>query len=343
MNRRKFDLLVALCATLSSAASAADFRFEHVPAVSKFPVEQIGSNTIIFSELATKRPDELPGLLPFEQWAREHALQHRVLSPSPEFKEPVLKEGATLKLTIYVAEARFRLPGTAQTFNLAQYTSLSFLQRLDPSIIHRPLLMSDAIPNTATSGVQARPAGSKWCEHAASCFHSRYDFEGKIPAGILLANKLRDETKKPIPNFIEFQSEVRLLSALDAEFSALPALTEISTPVKGALTQTIFWANQVIYAGKLLAVIQEHPSERTASIATVYLMLAIRSDIMTKQRDFRKAPVLRNLVPSELLMGRSSFNSGTSISAGLPQYARSRMKALAASIQENYGAEAQTK
>jgi hypothetical protein len=39
--------------------------------------------------------------------------------------------------------------------------------------------------------------------------------------------------------------------------------------------------------------------------------------------------MLRNLVPAQLLMGKSSFNSGDSLSAGLPRYARSRIKAIA--------------
>jgi hypothetical protein len=39
--------------------------------------------------------------------------------------------------------------------------------------------------------------------------------------------------------------------------------------------------------------------------------------------------VLRNLVPMQVLLGNSSFNIGTSMSAGLPVYARNRMKAIA--------------
>jgi hypothetical protein len=41
-------------------------------------------------------------------------------------------------------------------------------------------------------------------------------------------------------------------------------------------------------------------------------------------------PVLRNLVPAQVLSGRSSFNTGNSISAGLPVYARNQVKAMAA-------------
>jgi hypothetical protein len=44
-------------------------------------------------------------------------------------------------------------------------------------------------------------------------------------------------------------------------------------------------------------------------------------------------PVLRNLVPAQVLMGRSSFNFGSSISPGLPKYARNEIKAAATLLQ----------
>jgi hypothetical protein len=39
--------------------------------------------------------------------------------------------------------------------------------------------------------------------------------------------------------------------------------------------------------------------------------------------------VLRNLIPAQVISGNSTFNSGNSISAGLPSYARNRLKAIA--------------
>jgi hypothetical protein len=51
--------------------------------------------------------------------------------------------------------------------------------------------------------------------------------------------------------------------------------------------------------------------------------------VLNKQREYTNTPILRNLVPAQLLMGKSSFNSGDSLSAGLPKYARGRVKAIA--------------
>ncbi len=51
--------------------------------------------------------------------------------------------------------------------------------------------------------------------------------------------------------------------------------------------------------------------------------------MLDKKKEFEKVPVLRNLVPAQVLMGRSSFNSGDSISAGLPKYARNEIRTIA--------------
>ena len=48
---------------------------------------------------------------------------------------------------------------------------------------------------------------------------------------------------------------------------------------------------------------------------------------------YAQVPVLRNLVPAQVLAGKSSFNSGRSLSAGLPVYARNQVKAIAAILE----------
>lgn len=329
MRLRIAVLLSAAVLSVCGSVHADDFKLEQVPSLASVPVETLKPRTIIFAEQrAEKATDAANELVPFDEWTLKQPLQHRLLSLFPEFKEP-----AGVKLSMYVAEARFRMSKPAQAFDLSRYASLAFLEKLDPAIKHRTISAADTMPNKETSAPNRAP-GRKWCEDAAGCFQSRYKFEGRIPAGILLVNKLRDETKKPIPDFIEFQSEMRLRAPGDPQFAELPTLTGINAPVTGAFEQSIFWVNQVIHSGKILAVIQQHPSERSAAIVTLYLALAIRSDVLTKQRDFLNAPILRNLVPAQLLMGRSSFNSGQSISAGLPQFARGRIKAIAAMIEQ---------
>jgi hypothetical protein len=51
--------------------------------------------------------------------------------------------------------------------------------------------------------------------------------------------------------------------------------------------------------------------------------------VLESRKKYEEVPVLHNLVPSQVLIGKSSFNTGTSISAGLPSYARNEIKAVA--------------
>ena len=115
----------------------------------------------------------------------------------------------------------------------------------------------------------------------------------------------------------------------EIEQSDLVSLTGLRSSVTGVLEQTIFDVNQVMQFGKLMAVLQEHPSNARMTVATVFMVLAIETDVLERKREFESVPVLRNLIPAQVLMGKSSFNSGDSISAGLPAYSRNRIRAIA--------------
>ena len=87
--------------------------------------------------------------------------------------------------------------------------------------------------------------------------------------------------------------------------------------------------------GKFFAVFQAHPSDPDKTVVTAFMSLAIKASVLDEKRDLEKVPVLRNLVPAQVLMGQSSFNSGESISAGLPKYARNEIRTVAGLLQTN--------
>jgi hypothetical protein len=166
------------------------------------------------------------------------------------------------------------------------------------------------------------------------CIESHYALEGKLPMGIRLANKLEDGPKK-IAESIDFQSELRLLSPQEAANPELVRLTGLNAPVAGAIEQTIFHVNQIMTFGKLLAVFQAHPGDQTRTVVTVFMALGVKSDVLERKKEFEKVPVLRNMLPSQVLVGNSSFNTGTSISAGLPKYVRNRIQAIATILERS--------
>ena len=89
----------------------------------------------------------------------------------------------------------------------------------------------------------------------------------------------------------------------------------LDTPMSGALEQNIFYVNQIMKFGKFLAVFQAHPTDPNKTVVTAFMTLGIDAGVFDKKKDYEKVPVLRNLVPAEVLMGKSSFNAGKSISA----------------------------
>jgi hypothetical protein len=338
----RFALALAVLLTAASGLHAQEFRVEEVPNAAALDPTRLKARTIAFSD---HRNDELAdsgtGLLRFEDWTRARPAQKALLSLYPAYSEPTVTVSVNginkrylEKLHVYVAEARFTVDRAPGAIDLARYTRLDFIERLDPSIKHRLIRPEDALPHKDPELAYNRHPDRSWCEApSALCIASRYALEGKLPVGIRLANKLEEGGKK-VADYLEFQSELRGLSAAEAAPLGWDKLTGLATPVSGALEQNLFAVNQVIQFGKLLAVLQAHPSDAAKTVATVFMVLAVESDVLEKKKEYERVPVLRNLVPAQVLMGNSSFNTGTSISAGLPDYTRNRIKAIAGLLEK---------
>jgi hypothetical protein len=329
--------LVALAALVFPAAlaAAAEFRLTEVRALSS--AAQPAAHVILFTD---HRDDELAepatGLMRFDEWARAMATQRQFLNIYPGYVEPtvnVTANGVTKpakeRLHVYVAEARFVLAKPAQSIDLTRYTTLAVLERIDPAIKEKLVTQADVAADLLKN--PNRP----WCETKPTviCIASHYDLEGKLPMGVHLANQLVD-SKKKIADYLEFHSELRVLKAGDLDQAGLATLTGIDGPVAIALEQSIFHVNQIMQFGKFLAVFQQDSAKPDQTIVTAYIALAIKSRVLESKKKYENVPVLRNLVPAQVLMGKSSFNTGTSISAGLPSYARNRIKAIASLLDE---------
>jgi hypothetical protein len=322
----------------STAAGAQDFHIDDVGAAAKADAAQLKPGSIAFS-------DQWGGdaaaagaqLIHFDDWAAKYPNQKKFLALFPSYAEPTIahpSNGASGpmvdKLYIYVAQARFIVDRAPGAVDLSRYVTLPFLARIDPAITHTPLNAADIMPFADDAGLGNDNPDRKWCSGRTTsiCIQSTYKMEGKIPIGVLLVNKLRDSVKK-VADHIDFQSELSALSPADVDQAGLQDLTALNTPVSGVLEQDIFYVNQIMKFGKLLAVFQAHPSDANKTVVTAFMALAIKARALDEKRDYENVPVLRNLVPAQVLMGQSSFNSGSSISAGLPKYARNEISTIA--------------
>jgi hypothetical protein len=323
----------------SAQAADGDFRIKEVKSAAETPPAELDPRTIAFSDhKGDELTDPATGLIRFEDWERARPLQKQVLSLFPAYIEPtynVTLHGVTKprkeKHQVYVVEARFVIAKPPGALNLARYATLPFIERMDPAIKHRVIAPADAGPNKDPELASNRNPARPWCDGPNTlCIESRYQLEGKLPLGIRLANKIEEGGKK-IAEYLEFQSEVRYVPGAAAD-PALARLTGLSTPIAGVLEQTIFHVNQIMRFGKFVAVFQPHPSEPGKTVATAFMALGVKADVLDRKKEFERVPVLRNLTPAQVLMGKSSFNTGTSLSAGLPDYTRNRIKAIAAMI-----------
>ncbi|GEO99607.1 hypothetical protein GCM10007887_12470 [Methylobacterium haplocladii] len=325
---------------LQPAAAAANVK--DVASLEPSDVATLKPGTILFTdyrEKASANPES--GLIAYADWLKTRPVEAAALAPYPGYAEPdysVTLNGVTKQrhetLKVYVAEGRFVVAKPPGAIDLSRYATLDFVSKMDGAIRHKALNPAEVTPTKDPAAAFARRPDRPWCEAANTvCLESRYDLEGKLPLGVKLANKLELGSTKKVAEFVSFQSELRLLSA--GEAAGLGTLTRIETPVAGGLEQTIFWVNQILRFGKFLAVVQPAPNDPGKSVVTTYMALAVKADVLDRKQEYARVPVLKNLLPVQVLMGNSSFNTGTSISAGLPTYARNRLSAFAEAVAKN--------
>jgi hypothetical protein len=338
-------LAVAMGAPAYSVAE--EFQMQEVPSLPQLAAGTLAPHTILFTD---HRKDELvdptTGLIHFSDWERSRLSQKQLLSLFPSFEEPTInltddgaaKDGVTKtrkrRLHVYVAEARFALAKPAASIDLSKLITLPMIEQLDPSIKHRLITAADVIPNKDPKAANHNPK-RQWCEGGGAmvCVQSKYQLEGRLPTGIMLVNKIRENHKK-IADYMEFQSELRLVPAGEIDQAWLATTTGVAAPVAGVVEQNIVYINQIMQFGKFLAVLQPDPADAKKSVVSAFVALAVDSDLFEKKKELESVPILRNLVPAQVLAGNSSFNTGDSISAGLPKYSRNRVKAIAALLEK---------
>jgi hypothetical protein len=337
MLMRHMTAFAFVLAASVAGAGAQEFQIVKVSSVAGSAVDNLKSKTIFFNDHRVDETSDKGAFIKFEEWSRTKPLQRQFLSLYPKFTEGMIhrvidgaKKEMKDELQMYITEARFKLSRPAASIDLSQFATLPFIEKIDPAIKHKIIKPSEvSVLNDERSAANRNP-DRPWCEGpgVSLCTRSSYKLEGKLPIGVALANKLRESERK-ISDTVEFESELRLLKASDVDEAALQKLTGVNTPVAGVVEQNMFYVNQVMRFGKLIAVMQPNPADASSSIATVMIALAVSSHTLDTKKKYQDVPVLRNMVPSQVLLGQSSFNTGNSLSAGLPVYVRNRIKAIA--------------
>jgi len=339
MHPRSLFYLLAGLALLPTTGNAQEFQLQELASLAAAQIAELKPKTIVFADQPSAKGEDV--FISYEDWAKAKPLQQQLLSLYPGYTEPnteITVDGSkrrySEKLHMYVAEARFVVAKPQSSINLARLATLPFAQQLDPAIKHRVVTADEVVRPKETKAVYNQNPQRRWCEGrpVVICMHSTYKLEGRLPTGIALANKIREGSRQ-ISDTLEFEGELTVLSPAEVTERGLAKLTGLNTPSAGAIEQSIFYVNQVMQFGKLIAVFQQHPSDPNKTVASVFMSLAVESNVLIKRREYAQVPVLRNLVPVQVLAGKSSFNSGKSLSAGLPLYARNQVRAIAAILE----------
>jgi hypothetical protein len=337
MWKRSLAAAALVLAATAAMAAAQDYQIVKVASIADAAIDGLKPKTILFTDHRNDDKSDKGAFIRFEEWTSTRPDEAKFLNLFPGFKEGMVhktidgsKKEVKDELQMYITEARFMLSRPAASVNLKSYATLPFIKSIDPSITHEVIKPSDVSTLKDEKGTNNKNPDRGWCEGPTVmvCVRSHYKLEGKLPIGVALANKIRDTDRK-LSDTIDFESELRVLTGSDIDEPGLQKLTGVSTPVVGMLEQNMFYVNQVMRFGKLIAVFQPNPADAKSTVTTVMIALAVGSSTLEQKKKYENVPVLRNLVPSQVLLGNSSFNTGNSISAGLPSYVRNRIKAIA--------------
>lgn len=302
----------------------------------------------------------------FADWMANNPNEYAYLALFDNYTEPTLltrkkKTPINEKITVFVAKAKTILNKPASAINLKGMIDINFIRQLDPEIRHAAISANQTMPvmggqpkidnfkalcNTGTENIK-RPSmelsleklnrpGQPWCADASRsiCVESCYIFNSGYKTVVTGYNnfKAEDEYDKKDAGMAT-QSEIRYFVS-EAEMGKkvpVAALTGINTPVRGVFEQNIFYFNQMVQYGKVIAFFQEHPTDASKTIVTSYLVFGLQSSTYNKVYSLMGL----NLEVKEILMGRGGrLNTPSGITAGLPVYTQNIAKSLSALLEK---------
>lgn len=308
--------------------------------------------------------NERPGT-PFAEWVAKYPREHQVLGLFKNYAEPTFTENGKTdvrRLTMYTNRVRISINKVASQINLPNLITIESLQNLDRELKHKVISANQAMPNVVGKGpidnfkwctkqvmvetqmldvpYIALPGYERdlsflkgdrpWCANDGRtlCVESCFPFNARWSTAVQGYNVWK--TAKKMGNIKQeelkdegmgMQIEARYFTS-DAEYGQnLQDLTGVKSPIRGIVELNIFFVNQVIQYGKVLAVFQEHPQSAQATVVTTVSAYAI----VTKSWDKKEV--------REALQGKSSENTKTGLTAGIPTFTKNIAKSLASMLE----------
>lgn len=288
-------------------------------------------------------------LVTFDEWTAKAPKEAAVLGLFRGYKEPVVsymedgaRKTAVAKLTIYVTRIKTEVQKPAGQIDLKRFLDLNALAQLDSEITHKSVGPGELMP---AIGGRGPVPNFKWCnkndgkvyialpdfeqnldylkgDHAwcseqgrSVCIESCYLFGDAWQAGVTgvnLVKKLVSSNPADLKDYgIGMQSEVRIFNSENEYGQKVSNLTGLSTPVRGIVEINMFYINQVMQYGKIVAVFQDHPNDPARTVVTSLNAIGVRT------KSLKKHGILK-----EILQGQSDLNTQTGITAGIPVFTK---------------------
>ncbi len=288
----------------------------------------------------------------FTDWQSRSADEVEFLNLFPGYDEPdvkVIKNGLASiqkeKITVFNTRSKIVLDKPAAHIDLKRLIEIDVISQLTPQMQHKSVSANEIMPLVAgrtnvsnfsfcnDKGVYIlRPARERdlrhtqrpdrrWCDdpNRSICVQSCFKF-GVLHRGLVSAANTRRDSERKIDHGISVESEMRYYVS-EAEMGrrgSLTSLTGLNTPIRGIIEQSMFYWNQIMQFGKVLAVFQEHPTDSNKTIVTSLFVIGIKS------RTYNE-----NVIISELIRGRAiGLNDQTGIMAGVPTFTQEIAKEI---------------
>lgn len=293
----------------------------------------------------------------FGDWARQSPTEFQALALYPGYEEPTvtivkntLRKTAIERLMIYLVRTKTVLNKAAGKINLRQLINLETVRKFDPELEFKTIQPNQFMSAVAGKGQinnfkwgkcngaivrpqreldlsYTSPKTGSWCSDSSRsiCVEACYGFGAAWSAAVMLNNQLVADEASKKDSGIGLQSEIRYFDTEKDLGLNVPvaSLTGVNTPVRGGVELNLFYFNQIFEFGKVIAVLQEHPSDPNQTIVTSFFVMGIKKRTWDQYSEVQK-----------VIHGESRFNTGSGISAGVPVFTQNIIKSIA-NILEN--------
>jgi hypothetical protein len=250
----------------------------------------------------------------FGAW--NNADEKLVLNLFPGFRDVAPKNAG--ELVMFIAKSSMVIDKPAASIDLSKLQDLARMQKIKAKTVDLTLIKShDLMPNKEKYLAYKNPKNG-WCTGLNElCLDSAFVFEEQqklfLSTVFFVLNKSDSD--------IRAQSQVRTFKAEQIQNAKeLQRLTGVGTAPTAVIVEDLFWFSHIVEYGKIVGVVQPHPTNPNQSVLTGFTVFAVEK----KWWDFG----FQGVTLKDAFLGKR-FNGTSGVSMGLPKLTQQMFTQLA--------------